>query len=570
MRQLLFILFLLASHLIWSQKQNLVCYPPLEIPLQLAGSFSELRANHFHSGIDIRTNGEENLPVYAADDGYVERIKISGSGYGKAIYIAHNSGYTTVYAHLNKFIPQIQTQLLDEHTKRKSFELDWYPEKGTIQVKRGQLIAYSGNTGGSSGPHLHFEVRNSATEVALNPLNFGLIISDSIAPFFTAICFMELERGAPSSMSGNFLPKVTPVSAGKIADTLQVFSEKFRVATAVEDPFGNGSRSCGLDELTMYFDGKEQYHMRMSEVNFSTSKAINGFQPFGINKNNKGQWYGCYRSENMPLQTVDKRGSGVIEIQDTLVHEVKFVARDWQGNRTELIVHVRKNVQLKGSVGDWSKKGVLCESGKKHTLNWKGGSLVLAETALYDDAHILIPNAGATQIKAEKTYYQVCTVGHSLITLFKGAELILDCGELSDAQRTKAVIVRESGNLWVSEGGSLEGAKLKTSISTLGKFAIALDTEKPLVEVEKWSLNSKSEEFIIVLRVTDDLSGVSTVFPELNGAWVYYETDKKTNSLTCRVEGLPVGEHQFKLTVKDKVGNKRVFEKTIRIVESKK
>jgi len=213
---------------------------------------------------------------------------------------------------------------------------------------------------------------------------------------------------------------------------------------------------------------------------------------------------------------------------------------------------------------------VLCESGKKHTLNWKGGSLVLAETALYDDAHIFIPNAGATQTKAEKTYYQVCTVGHSLITLFKGAELILDCGELSDAQRTKAVIVRESGNSWVSEGGSLEGAKLKTSISALGKFAIALDTEKPLVEVEKWSLNSKSQEFIIVLRVTDDLSGISTVFPELNGAWVYYETDKKTNSLTCRIEALPVGEHQFKLTVKDKVGNKRVFEKTIRIVESKK
>jgi hypothetical protein len=157
-----------------------------------------------------------------------------------------------------------------------------------------------------------------------------------------------------------------------------------------------------------------------------------------------------------------------------------------------------------------------------------------------------------------------------LITLFKGAELILDCGELSDAQRTKAVIVRESGNSWVSEGGSLEGAKLKTSISTLGKFAIALDTEKPLVEVEKWSLNSESQEFIIVLRVTDDLSGISTVFPELNGAWVYYETDKKTNSLTCRIEALPVGEHQFKLTVKDKVGNKRVFEKTIRIVDSKK
>ncbi|MFM7618877.1 MAG: M23 family metallopeptidase [Bacteroidota bacterium] len=570
MRQLHILLFLLVSQFIWSQKQNLVCYPPLEIPLQLAGSFSELRANHFHSGIDIRTNGEENLPVFAAEDGYVERIKISGAGYGKAIYIAHNSGYTTVYAHLNSFIPEIQTRLLDEHKKRKSYELDWYPEKGAIQVKRGQLIAYSGNTGGSSGPHLHFEVRNSATEVALNPLNFGLVISDSLAPFYTGICLMELERGAPSSMLGAFLPKVTPVSAGEIRDTLQVFSDKFRVAASIEDPFGTGSRSCGLDELTLYFDGKEQYHMKMTEVNFSTSKAINGFQPFGVNKNNKGQWYGCYRTENMPLHTVDKMGSGILQIHDSLVHELKFVASDWQGNRTELIVHVRKNVQLKESVEDWSKKGLLCESGKKHTLNWKGGSLILAETALYDDAHIFIPNSGITQTKGEKTYYQVCTVGHSLITLFKGAELVLDCSDLPETQRTKAVIVRESGNSWVSEGGSLEGLKLKTAVSTLGKFAIAIDTEKPLVEVEKWSFHSKSEEFVIVLRVTDDLSGISSMDPEINGSWVYYETDKKTNSLTCRVQGLSVGEHQFKLTVKDKVGNKKVFEKTIRISDSNK
>ena len=570
MRQLHFFLFLLISCLSWSQKHNLVCYPPLEIPVQLAGSFSELRANHFHSGIDIRTNGEENLPVFAAEDGYVERVKISGSGYGKAIYIAHGSGYTTVYAHLNRFIPEIQTRLLDEHTKRKSFELDWYPEKGAIQVKRGQLIAYSGNTGGSSGPHLHFEVRNSATEVALNPLNFGLVVSDSLAPYFTGICLMEFERGSPSSMLGTFLPKVTPVMAGEIRDTLQVFSEKFRVEDAVEDPFGSGSRSCGLDELTMYFDGEEQYHMKMSEVNFSTSKAINGFQPFGINKNNKGQWYGCYRAHNMPLQTIDSDESGIIEIHDTLVHVVKFVARDWQGNITELKVCVRKNEKLIGAKENWSKKGTYCESGKKHTLSWVGGTLFLAETALYDDAYISIPKSGITQTAAEKTYYQVCTVGHSLITLFKGAELVLDCSELNEVQRTKAVIVRESGNTWVSEGGSLEGLKLKTSISTLGKFAIAVDNEKPAVEVEKWSLNSKSDEFVIVLRVTDNLSGISSFYPELNGAWVYYETDKKTNSLTCRISQLTPGEHQFKLTVKDKVGNKRVFEKSIRIAESKK
>jgi len=570
MRQLYLVFLLLVANQLFAQKSGLICFPPLDIPLQLAGSFSELRANHFHSGIDIRTKGEENLPVYAADDGYVERIKISGIGYGKAIYIAHKSGYTTVYAHLNGFVPEIETALIKEHYKRKTFELDWYPEKESIRISRGQVIGFSGNTGGSSGPHLHFEVRNSATEVALNPLNYGIVISDSLPPLFTGICIMELDRGAPSSMPGTFLPKIVPVQGATVKDTLYVLENQFRVAVAIDDPFGSGSKSCGVDELVMSLDGQVQYHMKMDEVNFSTSKAINGFQPFGVNKMNKGQWYGCYRPRNMPLQTVSSKKSGIMVIQDTLVHEIIFSAKDWQGNTTELKVFVRKKGKLNQSIATSSRVGNLFESGKSHVISWKGGELILAETALYDDAYIASPKGGFTQTSGGRTCYQVCTVGHSLITLYKGAELVLDCSELSESQRSKALIVRESGDSWVSEGGSLEGTKLKTAITTLGKFAIAVDTEKPAIEVEKWTYKKEANEFFIVLKVSDDLSGIASFYPEFKGEWVYFETDKKSNTFRCRIPSLSAGEYPFKLIVKDKVGNKSVFEKTVRVIESNK
>ncbi|MFM7770114.1 MAG: M23 family metallopeptidase [Bacteroidota bacterium] len=563
MRFLTAICFFLLVIPNYAQKNSWVCGSPMDIPLTLAGSFSELRSNHFHSGIDIRTQGKENLPIYAADDGYVERMKISGTGYGKAIYIAHASGYSTVYAHMNSFIPEISDLLLEEHKKKQSYELDWYPEKNAIRVKRGQLIGYSGNTGSSSGPHLHFEVRHSASELALNPLDFGLVISDSLPPIFTAFSIIEQERGSPSSTPANCLPKIRSVDAKWDNDTLIVQSSAFRLAVAIDEPFGKGSASCGVDQLEMFCDGKKQYEMKMKEVNFGTTKAINAFQPFGLNKANKGQWYGCYRAKNLPLSTVSKQFTGLIKLEDTLVHELLVVAYDWQGNKSELHLKIRQGGSLPESISQSAKSGKFLEAGKEHLLKWSSGELVLAETALYDDAYVTLKEGAKSQSSGERMVYGIVTIGHNNITLFKGAEIKISQSLLPEDQRSKAVIVRQSGDSWNYEGGSNEAGFVSTSISSLGKFALTIDNTKPKIEVAKWGEKSQENQFQIRLKITDDLSGIASIYPSLNDQWLYYETDKKTNGFTCLIPENPAGEYAFKVVVKDKVGNKAVLEKVV-------
>ena len=175
----LLIVILLVNQNVLAQKYT----PPFDFKMLLSGTFGELRSNHFHSGIDIRTQGVEGHKVKAIADGYISRIKISTSGFGKAIYITHpQTGHTSVYAHLQKFSQKIDGIVKKEHYKQERFEIDFFPNKDALQIKQGEIIALSGNSGGSGGPHLHFEIRDTKSEHPINPLQFGFDITVNMAP----------------------------------------------------------------------------------------------------------------------------------------------------------------------------------------------------------------------------------------------------------------------------------------------------------------------------------------------------------------------------------------------------
>ncbi|HEU4717789.1 MAG TPA: M23 family metallopeptidase, partial [Bacteroidia bacterium] len=169
---------------------------PLDIPIQLAGNFGELRPNHFHTGVDITTHGQEGLPVHAAADGYISRIKITPWGYGKAIYVTHPNGYTTVYGHLSAYNGNIAAYVEKNQYINESFEIELFPSPGELPVKKGDVIAFSGNTGSSGGPHVHFEIRDTKTEDAINPLLFGLPVKDDVAPVAVSLVVCPAEPGA--------------------------------------------------------------------------------------------------------------------------------------------------------------------------------------------------------------------------------------------------------------------------------------------------------------------------------------------------------------------------------------
>ena len=187
MKQLLMFLCLL-SYAGFSQENIPKDYfsNPLDIPLLLSGNFGELRSNHFHSGLDIKTQQREGLPVYAPADGYVKRIKVSHYGYGKALYLQHPNGYSSVYAHLQSYAGPIQQYVKEHQYNKESFEIELFPESDVLPVKKGQIIAYSGNSGSSGGPHLHFEIRDGASR-PMNPMLFGIEIPDEEAENITTI-----------------------------------------------------------------------------------------------------------------------------------------------------------------------------------------------------------------------------------------------------------------------------------------------------------------------------------------------------------------------------------------------
>ncbi|MBT8321665.1 MAG: M23 family metallopeptidase, partial [Eudoraea sp.] len=203
MRITAIVIFLISSQLFFGQSQypKEVFRSPLDIPIILAGTFGELRSNHFHSGIDIKTQQRQGLPVFSIADGTITRIKISHWGYGKALYIAHPNGYTSVYAHLKKFSPEIEEYVKKIQYQKQSYEVELFPDFGEIKVKKDSVVAYSGNTGGSSGPHLHFEIRNSINEKPTNPLLYGLEVRDATNPSLVSLHAYPLSQEAQVNQS---------------------------------------------------------------------------------------------------------------------------------------------------------------------------------------------------------------------------------------------------------------------------------------------------------------------------------------------------------------------------------
>ncbi|HTD40578.1 MAG TPA: M23 family metallopeptidase, partial [Mucilaginibacter sp.] len=165
---------------------------PLDLPPSTAGSFGELRPEHFHSGLDFKTNGRTGYPVHAAYDGYISRLRVQFGGFGNAIYITHPNGYTTVYGHIERFSPQLEQIVLKQQYEQQSFEVDFNLPPTQAMVCKDDVIAWSGNAGASAGPHLHFEIRDAQTEQTINPQLFGLTIPDRVAPTLGTICVYRL------------------------------------------------------------------------------------------------------------------------------------------------------------------------------------------------------------------------------------------------------------------------------------------------------------------------------------------------------------------------------------------
>jgi len=309
---------------------------PLNIPLDLAGNFGEFRSNHFHTGIDIKTQGREGLDVFACADGFVSRIKISPYGYGNALYITHPNGYTTVYAHLSELDSSIDAFVKQAQYEFESFQVDLHPGEFQLPVVQGQVIAKSGNSGSSGGPHLHFEVRETDTEFPINPLLWDFEVEDTRAPLIYELLVYPV--GENASVNGNYgTHKVaTKNNSGKCS---LINQNKIKVAGEVSlgihtlDFLNNNANKCGIFEMEVYLDDSLFYLQRMDQLDFSKGRMMNAHLDYKAYKEDRKSIHRAFQlpSNRLPIYK-NIKGNGTISLKVGEEKEVKIIARDVHGN----------------------------------------------------------------------------------------------------------------------------------------------------------------------------------------------------------------------------------------------
>ena len=273
---------------------------PLDIPILLAGNFGECRPGHFHSGVDIKTLGKENEPVHAAADGYISRVKMEKGGFGHGLYIIHPNGYTTLYAHLNDFMPALQKYLRKEQYEKKRWDVDLQLSPGQFPVKKGQFIAWSGNTGGSTAPHLHFEIRNTRTEHPLNPELFGLPIVDNVPPvpvevvFYNGNIYDQDHLAITLSKKGNiYKPLRTSNAHNRIDnDTVDIPNGIIGVGINVDDFMNGSENTLAFYTATLYLDDSLQAQITLDDIGYDVTRYVNGYADFRT-KEQQHKWVQC-------------------------------------------------------------------------------------------------------------------------------------------------------------------------------------------------------------------------------------------------------------------------------------
>ncbi len=533
--------------------------PPLDLSPSLAGSFGEIRGGHFHSGLDYRTNQREGYPVYAVADGFVSRLRVQVGGFGNALYIGHSNGYTTVYAHLQRFSPRIARIVKDFQYRKQSFDVDFPLLPIEIPVKKGEIIAWSGNTGGSAGPHLHFEIRDSRTEETINPQLFGLEVPDRIKPTIEGLYMYRL-NGLPfnenttkqyfrlSGSNGNYKLDQSPVInfSGDVG---------FGIITYDLQPAGNKN---GVYSIELKMDSTTIFLSALERFAFSNSRAVNSHIDYPTLLTSGRTIQKSFIEPGNPLSIYKTAvNRGIINTRDNNIHNMQYIVKDAKGNTSTISFRIKYNP---GSViTNTEKQGV-----KKFLYNqvneYSSGQMkvVLPKGVLYSDINLYYDRSP----RRKGTYSEIHKLHTRLIPLHSNYDLwIKPDSSLPANLYNKALIVDTRG---ASHGGVFDSGFIKGRPRVFGEFYIALDTVAPVIRPVNITDDKQMAGISrISFRISDNLSGIRSFTGTIDGQWVLMEYDPRNGSLWHAFEDtLPKGKHHFQLLVTDMMMNSRTYNAT--------
>ena len=539
---------------------------PLDTPMVLSATFGELRPNHFHSGIDIKTNEVTGKPVRAIDNGYIYRIKVSPYGYGNALYIMHYNGYISVYGHLCCFTPKIDSVIKHQMYKKQKNSIEFFPKVGLYKVKKGEIIAYSGNSGSSQGPHLHFEIRKAKNEHPLNPLKFRLAVYDTIKPVIKSLALYDM-----NGLAYQYLPpfyKSACKETGYIGKEIKSFSAKndtIKVTPATGivleaiDYVNNSNSVCGVYGIDVKLDGKQIFKFNIDEFSFYETRYINSLMDYRSYKQEKVKAYRLFKQPNNRLSFLKKSGKGIIQLKDTSTHKVEIYVYDTYGNTSYLTFLIKKGLTPQQKL----QNGTLFKW--KETSNKLKGNffeLNVPGKALYDD---MIMIAKEDSSRDNRYLSPVIDFSYeSAIPLHKRCRFkIKPYKTIPAALQPKLTIVKLNGKGMYDVGGNYtKSGFVETKIRNFGKFTIAADTIPPQIRPLNIYDGKRMNVENIIFKISDDLTGIGGYSCFIDGKWTRIDYDIKEHKLYCKFKETVIKEnklHKLILTVTDEKSNFTVY-----------
>ena len=529
---------------------------PLGIPLDLSGSFGELRSNHFHSGLDFKTSGKEGLPVYAAADGYISRIKISTFGYGKAIYITHPNGYTSVYGHLQKANGAIQDYIRKRHYQERSYEIEMYLYPTELPVKKGDIIAYSGNTGGSGGPHLHFEFRDTKSEQIINPMHFGFkkIIKDERKPVIQGVVAYPID-----STIVNNSQKPINISFSKQADGSYL---SVKVKTNGKVAFGinaydfctNGYNKNGLYKVKAYLNGVLQYQYGFDSFAFDESRYINNFIDYERFHEMGQRVQKLFQLNEYPLSVVSgNKKDGIIKVQPNTNYNYKVELYDFHGNKVDLVIPIEFALQETKIAKTVQKTPYYIKAKTESIFEKNNVSVYVPENAFYNNFYMNFDVSN-----------DIVTLHDDSVPVHKNITVTFnDVVGLTEEQLSKTYIATLDGYKLDYNKTYRKGNSFSVKTKSLGKYKLAQDTTPPRIYNVNFVEGKKlTDQKTISVSVTDLHSDIDTYNGYLNGKWILMEYDYKTKKLTHNLDDkiYVEGRNDLKIVVTDNLQNSTTFE----------